>query len=145
MKTRPFVAQVAKNVCMSQEDVFKVFTACIAYGKEILAEGDEWRLPGLGKLFYVNLPPCPSSPDQNRQDAAGPPTPRKRVRCRFSAFPSTKEALRHLSAEFDSQEGYQQALLAPTGDDDTPPTTCPQHRPGSDRDACSLVTPGVPS
>jgi len=74
-----------------QEEVFRTFLACIAYGKEIMASGDEWRLPGLGKLLCTKLPPRTMN-GEGRMVRDLDAAPRTQVKCRFSAFKSAMAA-----------------------------------------------------
>lgn len=70
-----------------QEEVFRTFLACITHGKEIMSKGDEWRLPGLGKLYCTKLPPRVMNGEGRMvRDLNAPP--RAQVKCRFSAFKS---------------------------------------------------------
>jgi hypothetical protein len=81
-----------------QEEVFRTFLACIAHGKEIMSHGDEWRLPGLGKIYCTKLPPRTMSPEGRMVrdlDAA----PRTQVKCRFSAFKSAMNGVNEEDAE----------------------------------------------
>ncbi len=50
MDTRDFVREVAKRSKVPREDVSRVLSEVVQYGIEILIEGDEFRLPGLGKF-----------------------------------------------------------------------------------------------
>lgn len=77
---------------MNQEDVFRVFLACIAYGKEIIAQGDEWRLPGLGKIYCTELPERTPGPDGRmiRTLYGG----KKKVKCKFASFKSATESVK---------------------------------------------------
>lgn len=103
MKTRDFCARVARNTDASQEDVFRIFLACVQHGKEIIAQGDEWRLPGLGKVYCSELPPRTLDStgrlvrDLDSWETA--PAPKKKVRCKFSAFKSALEATSDEDAE----------------------------------------------
>lgn len=76
---------------MNQEDVFRIFLACIAFGKDIIANGDEWRLPGLGKFYCVELP------DRTR-NAEGRMVRtlegKKKVKCKFASFKSATEGVK---------------------------------------------------
>jgi hypothetical protein len=80
---------------MSQEEVFRVFAACIGFGKEIIAQGDEWRLPGLGKFYCQELPP--RVPDESgklkRSMDAWEDDPKKKIRCKFTTFKSATDAV----------------------------------------------------
>jgi hypothetical protein len=71
--------------------VFELFVAMIAEGKRVMARGDEWRLPGLGKMYCVDLPPRQSGArgvGSRDLDALQ----EHRVTCAFAAFRSTLEA-----------------------------------------------------
>lgn len=81
---------------MNQEDVFRVFLACIAYGKEIIAQGDEWRLPGLGKLFCTELPERTPGPDGRMVRTLDG---KKKVKCKFASFKSATEGVKEEDAE----------------------------------------------
>lgn len=103
MKTRDFCARVAREIGASQEEVFRIFVACIKTGKDLMAEGDEWRLPGLGKLYCTELAPRTPDPitgDLRRTLDAFKITPGKRVKCKFTAFKSATQAA---SEELDEE------------------------------------------
>lgn len=77
---------------MNQEDVFRLFVECINYGKEIIAQGDEWRLPGLGKFYLTDLPPRTQTAD-GRMVRDLNAHPRQKIKCKFSAFKSATQAV----------------------------------------------------
>lgn len=88
MKTRTFCGQVAKRLGVAQEVVFSVLTECISYGKEIIAVGDEWRLPGLGKFYCQELPSRNSAGERTLDNTSG-----KKVKCKFTPFKSAVDAV----------------------------------------------------
>jgi hypothetical protein len=92
MKTREFCGAVAKKIGVPQEDVFRIFLACIAHGKELMAHGDEWRLPGLGKLYCTKLPPRKMN-SEGRMVRNLDAVPRTQVKCRFGVFKSALPAV----------------------------------------------------
>lgn len=77
--------------------MFAIFLACIDHGKQILSQGDEWRLPGLGKFFCTELPPRVAIQDgmQARSLDAWAPLPdaKKKVRIKWSSFKSALRAV----------------------------------------------------
>lgn len=50
MDAREFVQEVAKRSKVPRKDVSRVLDEVVQYGIEILIEGDDFRLPGLGKF-----------------------------------------------------------------------------------------------
>lgn len=83
--------------------MFFVFTTCIKVGKDLMAQGDEWRLPGLGKLFCTDLP-------ERRKDQDGvekrdldlyeaAPLPKKKIECKFASFKPILSAVEEEDAE----------------------------------------------
>jgi nucleoid DNA-binding protein len=96
-RVRPeFAAAVAKKLGKgwSRDNVQKVLAACIGYGKDIIQEGDTWRLPGLGKFFCVDLP---ATQHLDRFKLAEGKRvmhdlpPRKRVKFKFQPYSSANE------------------------------------------------------
>lgn len=57
MNSKDFCTEVGKQSGVPRDVVQKVFFHIISYGKKIIAEGDYWRLPGLGKFWCANLKP----------------------------------------------------------------------------------------
>ena len=103
MKTRDFCGRVARELGTSQDFVFHIFTTCIKVGKDIMAQGDEWRLPGLGKLFCVTLPDRRKGRDgTERRDLdlhEEAPPPKKKVECKFASFKPVLAAVEDEDAE----------------------------------------------
>jgi hypothetical protein len=103
MKTRDFCSRVAHELGCSQDFIFHVFTACIKVGKDIMAQGDEWRLPGLGKFFCTALPERRRDKDGiDRRDLdlhEADPLPKKKVECKFSPFKPTLVAVEEEDSE----------------------------------------------
>lgn len=50
MPTKEFLRLLAERTGLSQEEVRWIFRAMLAVAKEAMDEGDEWRLPGIGRL-----------------------------------------------------------------------------------------------
>lgn len=104
MKTRDFCSLVAKTLKdnpeghreYSQDEVFRLFLTFVEVGKKVLASGDEFRLPGLGKLYCTDIPDRVELPNGTKvrdldawQAAQGP---KKKIRCKFSPFKSCLDA-----------------------------------------------------
>lgn len=89
MVIRDFCAQVADRLGVPQSTIYTVFTACIEYGREIIEEGDEWRLPGLGKFFIEDMPSY-TRKAPFRQEGEITVPPKRKVRFKFVAYSSDK-------------------------------------------------------
>ena len=51
MDTRTFCLRVGQNLKMTREEVFEVWQEAMREAQRLLSEGDEVRLPGIGKLY----------------------------------------------------------------------------------------------
>lgn len=82
---------MSQTTGLPPEQVFNLFVAMITEGKRVMARGDEWRLPGLGKLYCVDLPPrAPGARGVGSRDLDV--ITEHKVMCAFTAFRATLEA-----------------------------------------------------
>jgi hypothetical protein len=56
MNSKEFNTGVGRKCGIPRDTVQKVITAMVDYAKEIMAEGDTWRIPGLGNMYCMDVP-----------------------------------------------------------------------------------------
>lgn len=57
MTVEEFCCRLASRIGTSKARAKKIFRAVMAEGRAIVEEGDEWVMPGFGKVYYVEVKP----------------------------------------------------------------------------------------
>jgi hypothetical protein len=96
LNSKTFCLLLGKRVGISRDMAHKVLAEAIKLGMEIIKEGDFWRLPGLGKIYCLKVPP--SRYLDRFKLAEGKEVwhdlpARKRIKCRFTPYASATLAI----------------------------------------------------